>query len=75
MLLPGRRTVAYTGLLAAVFIVALAASWTPLGTRIVLNAPWSTRAFRSMFAAMFCDETTTSAAAPAVTALFLTPFV
>src|SRR5579864_8320399 len=34
MLLPGRRTVAYTGLLAAVFIVALAASWTPLGTRI-----------------------------------------
>jgi signal transduction histidine kinase len=34
MLLPGRRTVAYTGSLAAVFMVALAASWTPLGTRI-----------------------------------------
>lgn len=34
MLHPGRRTVAYTGLLAAVFLVALTASWTPLGTRI-----------------------------------------
>src|SRR5690242_13517284 len=34
MLLPGRRTVAYTGLLAAVFVVAVTASWTPLGTRI-----------------------------------------
>ncbi len=34
MVLPGRRTVAYIGLLAAVFLVALMASWTPLGTRI-----------------------------------------
>jgi signal transduction histidine kinase len=34
MLLPGRRTVAYTGLLAAAFLVALTASWTPLGARI-----------------------------------------
>ena len=34
MLLPARRTVAYTGLLAAAFLVAVTASWTPLGTRI-----------------------------------------
>ena len=34
MVLPGRRTVAYLGLLAAVFVVAITASWTPLGTRI-----------------------------------------
>jgi CHASE2 domain-containing sensor protein len=34
MLLPARRTVAYTGLLAAAFVMAVTASWTPLGTRI-----------------------------------------
>jgi signal transduction histidine kinase len=34
MVLPGRRTVAYTGLLAAAFLVAVTASWTPLGARI-----------------------------------------
>src|SRR5437763_15545400 len=34
MLLPARPTVAYTGLLAAAFLVAVTASWTPLGTRI-----------------------------------------
>ncbi len=34
MFLPSRRSFAYTGLLAAAFVIALAASWTPLGTRI-----------------------------------------
>ena len=34
MVFPGRRTLAYTGLLGAAFLVAITASWTPLGTRI-----------------------------------------
>src|ERR1700756_3945408 len=34
MVLPARRTVVYIGLLAAVFLVAITASWAPLGTRI-----------------------------------------
>ena len=33
-MLPNRHTVAYTGLLAAAFVAAIVASWTPLGTRI-----------------------------------------
>ena len=33
-MLPNRHTLAYTGLLAAAFVVAIGASWTPLGTRI-----------------------------------------
>ena len=34
MFLPGRRSFAYVGLLAAAFVVALSASWTPLGTQL-----------------------------------------
>jgi signal transduction histidine kinase len=33
-MLPNRHTLAYVGLLAAAFVVAIVASWTPLGTRI-----------------------------------------
>ena len=33
-MLPNRHTLAYIGLLAAAFVVAIVASWTPLGTRI-----------------------------------------
>ncbi len=33
-MLPNRHTFAYAGLLAGAFIVAIVASWTPLGTRI-----------------------------------------
>ena len=33
-MLPNRHTLAYTGLLAAAFVVAIVASWMPLGTRI-----------------------------------------
>lgn len=34
MFLPGRRTLTYTGVLAAALLVAVTASWTPLGTQI-----------------------------------------
>jgi CHASE2 domain-containing sensor protein len=33
-MLPNRHTLAYIGLLTAAFVVAIVASWTPLGTRI-----------------------------------------
>src|ERR1700747_923501 len=33
-MLPNPHTFAYTGLLTVAFIVAIVASWTPLGTRI-----------------------------------------
>lgn len=33
-MLPNRHTIAYFGLLTAAFVVAIVASWTPLGTRI-----------------------------------------
>jgi signal transduction histidine kinase len=47
MSLPTRRTFAYAGLLAVAFLVALIASWTPLGTQIDNTVyDWSFRLHR-----------------------------
>jgi signal transduction histidine kinase len=47
MSLPTRRTFAYTGLLAASLLVALIASWTPLGTQIDNTVyDWTFRLYR-----------------------------
>ncbi len=46
-----------------------------LGTRSVVNAPWSISGFRFVLAGMSCEATTTSLKDPPVTASSLTPFV